>query len=153
MSHSPVWKSRPRRRLKKSQRQAPATVWRSMSLQSRKRLHNLNSHGKCCGEETIAFWGRSLKARLKFARENADKDQELWKTGTIGSQIESRVHPKQRTCLVSTCESLEDWGCFAPAGPGQLYGTEYQTVLEDHGSRGAARNSGSSGRIWKWVPM
>lgn len=98
-----------------------------------------------------------MKARLKFAGENVDKDQDLWnnvlwtgesKTDLYGPQNRGPVWHKPNTAfqeknLIPTVKhrggSVMVWGCFPAAGPGQVTVTEstmnsavYQRVLEEH---------------------
>lgn len=86
---------------------------------------------------------RNIKARLKFARANVDKDHDFWnnvlwtdesKTELFGHQNSRHVWRKPNTAfqektLISTVKhgggSIIVWGCFAAAAPGQLTITEY----------------------------
>ena len=71
----------------------------------RKRLNKFNFHGRC-GRRKPLLWKRNMKARLKFTRENVDKDQDFWnnvlwtdesKTELFGHQNRGHVWRKPNT--------------------------------------------------------
>lgn len=122
----------------------------------RKRLHKFNLHGRCARRKPLLS-KKNMKARLKFARVNVDKDQDFWnnvlwtdesKIELFGHQNRGHVWRKPNTAfqeknLIPTVKhgggSVMVWGCFATAGPGQLTIIEstmnsivYQRVLEEH---------------------
>lgn len=122
----------------------------------RKRLHKFNLHGRRARRKPLLS-KRNIKARLTFARENVDKDQDFWnnvlwtdesKIELFGHQSRGHVWRKPNTAfqeknLIPTVKhgggSVMVWGCFAAAGPGQLTiiestmnSTVYQKVLEEH---------------------
>uniref|UniRef100_A0A3Q3J790 Tc1-like transposase DDE domain-containing protein n=1 Tax=Monopterus albus TaxID=43700 RepID=A0A3Q3J790_MONAL len=122
----------------------------------RKRLHKFNLHGRRARRKPLLS-KRNIKARLTFARENVDKDQDFWnnvlwtdesKIELFGHQSRGHVWRKpniafQEKNLIPTVKhgggSVMVWGCFAAAGPGQLTiiestmnSTVYQKVLEEH---------------------
>uniref|UniRef100_A0A3Q3JS38 Transposase n=1 Tax=Monopterus albus TaxID=43700 RepID=A0A3Q3JS38_MONAL len=122
----------------------------------RKRLHKFNLHGRRARRKPLLS-KRNIKARLTFARENVDKDQDFWnnvrwtdesKIELFGHQSRGHVWHKPNTAfqeknLIPTVKhgggSVMVWGCFAAAGPGQLTiiestmnSTVYQKVLEEH---------------------
>ena len=122
----------------------------------RKRRHKFGFHGRCARSKPLLS-KKNIKARLKFARENIDKDQVFWnnvlwtdesKVELFGHQNRRHVWRKQNTAfqgknLIPTVKhgggSVMVWGCFAAAGPGQLTIIEstmnsavYQRVLEEN---------------------
>lgn len=122
----------------------------------RKRLHKFDFHGRCARRKPLLS-KRNIKARLKFARANVDKDHDFWnnvlwtdesKIELFGHQNRRHVWRKPNTAfqeknLIPTVKhgggSILVWGCFAAAGPGQLTiiesimnSTVYQRVLEEH---------------------
>ncbi|KAI3375336.1 hypothetical protein L3Q82_021829 [Scortum barcoo] len=47
------------------------------AYESDKRLHKFDFHGRCARRKPLLS-KKNIKARLKFARENIDKDQVFW---------------------------------------------------------------------------
>uniref|UniRef100_A0A9J8B3Q1 Transposase n=1 Tax=Cyprinus carpio carpio TaxID=630221 RepID=A0A9J8B3Q1_CYPCA len=144
--------------------QALATVDVKMHASTvRKRLQKYNFHGRCARRKPLLS-KKNIKARLKFARENVDKDQDFWnnvlwtdesKIELFGHRNRGHVWCKSNTAfqernLIPTVKhgggSVLVWGCFAAAGPGQLTviestmnSTVYQGVLEEHNFLPSAR--------------
>ena len=66
----------------------------------RKRLHKFNFRGRCARKKRFLS-KKNMKARRKFARENVDKDQDLWNNVLWTDEYNFELFGHQnRTCLV-----------------------------------------------------
>lgn len=130
--------------------QALAVDVKVLASTIRKWWHKFNLHWRCARRKPL-FSEKNIKARLKFARENIDKDGT---SGTMfygqlfGCQNRRHVWHKPKTAFLEKDlippvkhggGSVMVWGCFDAAGPGQLTiiestmnSTVYQRVLEKH---------------------
>lgn len=122
----------------------------------RKRLNKFALHGRCARRKPLLS-KKNIRARLKFAREHLEKDQNFWNNvlWTDESKVELFGHSKSRHVWRKTKTAFENknliptvkhgggnvmvWGCFSAAGPGQLTIIEstmnsvlYQRVLEEN---------------------